>query len=114
MNYYCIPSCDKCQMARKLLTQKGITHTEIDMRKDGIAPKVIESWLESLGLDNVLNKNSATWRALDEDMKMRVEIEPIDVILSNPTMLHRPILDFGDKISVGKAALEWLNSQRVQ
>lgn len=108
MNYYCIPSCDKCRAARKLLLEKSIDHTEIDMRKDGIEANVLLGWIDKYGLDAILNRRSATWRGLDDATKTRITSAPCDVIMSNPAMLHRPILDLGSELKLGKEALEWL------
>ena len=108
MNYYCIPSCDKCRVARKLLTEKSIAHTEIDMRKDGIERVILLGWIERFGREVILNTKSATWRGLDDVTKARIESEPYEVIMSNPAMLHRPILDMGDDLKLGKEALNWL------
>lgn len=108
MKYYCIPSCDKCRAARKLLNEKSIDHVEIDMRKDGIETHVLLGWIEKFGLDRILNTRSATWRGLDDEVKGRIESEPYEVIMSNPAMLHRPILDMGAELKLGKDALSWL------
>ncbi len=110
ITYYCIPSCDKCRKARKLLAEKNIEHQEIDMRKDGLPNILIDGWIESYGLDAILNKKSTTWRNLDEGLKNEIQTNPADLINTNPAMLNRPILDFGDHILTAKDALNWLES----
>ncbi len=78
------------------------------MRKDGIEASVLNGWIEKFGLETILNTRSATWRGIDDDTKARIASEPYEVIMSNPAMLHRPILDLGSELKLGKEALEWL------
>ncbi len=111
LQYYCIPSCDKCREARKILSEKGIAHSETDMRKDGLSAELIDGWIERFGLDAILNTRSATWRGLDDAMKVKIESAPAEVINHNAAMLKRPILDFGDHILTAKEALEWLRAE---
>ncbi len=105
ISYYCIASCDKCRAARKLLKEKRISHVEIDMRKDGIEAQTLENWIERLGVNKIVNQRSTTWRKLSNEEK---ESEIESLVLKNPTILHRPILDNGSQIFLGKAALDWL------
>lgn len=98
-------------MARKILRDKDINHDEIDMRKDGVPEEVIRFWVEKYGLKLILNVKSATWRELDDRLKAEIINDPARVININPAMLHRPILDFGQEIILGKDALSWLSEQ---
>ncbi len=108
LQYYCIPSCDKCRKARKLLQEKKIDHHETNMRKDGVPNTVVDAWVEAYGADAIMNYKSTTWRGLDEGLKNELKTAPADLVNTNPAMLDRPILDFGDHILTGKKALEWL------
>ncbi len=110
IQYYCIPSCDKCRKARKLLKSNEIEYQETDMRKTPLSQELLQNWIDRYGLEKILNTKSATWRGLDDQLKSEIETNPATVINTNAAMLHRPILDFGDQIYVGKDALNWLEN----
>lgn len=114
IQYYCIPSCDKCRLARKLLNERGMDYQEIDMRKHGINQAQIDDWIAQYGVNNIVNFRSTTWRALTADEQSLVQSDEnaarYDIIARNFAILRRPILDFGDKIFTDKSALDWLKN----
>lgn len=114
INYYCIPSCDKCRLARKLLIEQGIAYQEIDMRKNGIPQSQIDDWIAEYGVSNIVNMRSTTWRGLQDEEKTIVQSEDrvarYEIIARNFAVMRRPILDFGQNILTDKSALNWLEN----
>ena len=102
VNLYGIPNCDTVRKARKWLTDNGIDHHFIDVRENTPAKSQIDQWVAFLGAAKMVNKRSATWKNLsDED---RAEAESGDttaVLLANPTLIKRPVLEYGDVLDVG-------------
>jgi arsenate reductase (glutaredoxin) len=50
----------------------------------------------------VLNKSSTTWRELPDGEKTDVDAKKaVALLLVNPTLVKRPVLDLGGKLSLG-------------
>ena len=62
---YGIKNCDTIKKARKWLTENGVEYTFHDVRSDGIDAETIESWVQQVDWETVLNRRGTTWRKLD-------------------------------------------------
>ena len=98
---YGIPNCDTCRKVRKWLDAAGIDHRFHDFRKDGLDAATVASWSAELGLDKLVNRRGTTWRNLADDQKARLETTPTDLLVENPTLLKRPVIDLGERRLVG-------------
>ena len=98
---YGIPNCDNCRKARKWLNAAGIEHRFRDFRKDGLDAGQIEAWSSELGLDKLVNRRGTTWRNLADDQKSRLDTEATKLLVENPTLLKRPVIDLGERRLVG-------------
>ena len=96
-----IPNCDTCRKARKWLDAAGVDHEFHDFRKDGLEAGAVAAWSAELGLDKLVNRRGTTWRNLTDDQKARLETAPTDLLVENPTLLKRPVIDLGDRRLVG-------------
>ena len=66
LNIYGLKNCDTCRKALKWLEAEGIPFAFVDVRKDGIDTSDIESWVDAVGVDSLLNKRGTTWRGLSD------------------------------------------------
>jgi arsenate reductase len=99
---YGIQHCDTVAAACKWLQSNGIPYEFRDLRKDHLDARTIESWLERLGRERLLNKSSATWRTLDSTQRALIESgNPVPVIIANPTLIRRPVLVDGELLHNG-------------
>lgn len=98
---YGIPNCDTCRKARKWLDAAGIEHRFHDFREDGLEAGPLEAWSAELGLDKLVNRRGTTWRKLADDQKARLDTEPTALLVENPTLLKRPVIDLGERRLVG-------------
>ena len=95
-------TCDTTRAARKWLDGQGIAYVFHDVREDGLTKAVVESWVKQLGWEKVLNKASTTWRGLADADKTGVDRpKAVALLLANPTLVKRPLLDRGGELSVG-------------
>lgn len=102
LTLYVIKSCDTCRKARKALDARGIACRTHDLREDGLSAELLEELLERVPLATLLNKRSTTWRNLDEADKASTDTDRIrTLLLAQPTLIKRPLLDTGDAIRVG-------------
>ena len=101
-NLYGIPNCDTVRKARKWLTDNGIDHQFIDVRENTPPKSQIAHWVMSLGPAKLVNKRSTTWKNLSDADRNEAETgDTTAVLLANPTLIKRPVLEFRDVLNVG-------------
>jgi arsenate reductase len=95
---YGIKNCDVMQKAFKWLDAKGIKYHFHDYREHGIDKQTIETWLQSLPLDKVLNTRSTTFRELTDAEKADTKdrSKAIALMMKYQTLIKRPVWDFGN------------------
>ncbi len=99
---YGIPNCDTMKKARAWLEGHGIAYAFHDYRASGLEASRLDGWVEKLGWQVLLNKASTSFRELPEARKRDLtEKKATALMLANPTMIKRPVLDLGDRLLVG-------------
>ncbi|ALM51334.1 Spx/MgsR family RNA polymerase-binding regulatory protein [Halomonas huangheensis] len=107
LTIYVIHNCDTCRKAIKALDASGHPYQVHDLRKDGVSAALLEHILERVPVMTLLNKRSTTWRNLSDADKSGVDTDDLDsnkvrsLLMANPTLIKRPLLDTGDEIRVG-------------
>ncbi len=76
-----------------------------DYRVDGIDKKLVESFLSQHSMEELVNKRSTTWRKLSENEKSNLSI---DLIVTNPTLLKRPIVEIQGQYYIGYFPDKWV------
>ncbi len=103
-----IKNCDTVKKARRWLDEAHINYRFHDVRADGITQQQVQSWVDTLGWETLVNKRSTTWKSLDEAARQAMNKETaIQAILDNPTLIKRPLLDTGSTQRVGFNADEY-------
>lgn len=99
---YGIRNCDTMKKAWSWLDANGIPYEFHDYRAVGIDRARLEAWCRELGFEKVLNKASTTFRALPEADKQGLDAgKAVDLMLAQPTMIKRPVLDTGERRLLG-------------
>ncbi len=99
---YGIPNCDTMKKARTWLEGHGVEYAFHDYRASGLEPEWLDAWVEKLGWQVLLNKASTSFRGLPDAKKQDLtEKKAKALMLANPTMIKRPVLDLGEKLLVG-------------
>ena len=94
---YGIPNCDTVKKARAWLSEQGVDYTFHDYKKQGADAKRIAGWVDQAGWENVLNRAGTTFKKLPDADKAGIdEARAIDLMLAQPSMIKRPVLDLGD------------------
>lgn len=105
---YGIKNCDSVKKARQWLEERGVEYHFHDFRGDGLSKDQLQLWLQRVGSETLINNRSATWKQLNEhDQKLAMGEMASAVVLANPTLIKRPVLEFGDHILVGFDADEY-------
>jgi Spx/MgsR family transcriptional regulator len=99
---YGIPNCDTMKKARRWLDERGIEYRFHNYKKDGLEEQLLLGWVEKLGWEALLNKRGMIWRKLDDATRANIDMESaIRVMLENPSIIKRPVLDTGKELHVG-------------
>lgn len=99
---YGIKACDTMKKARTWLDAQGVAYHFHDYKAEGIDRERLERWVDAAGWDTVLNRAGTTFRKLDEAAKADLDRgRAIALMLEQPSMIKRPVLETADRIIVG-------------
>jgi len=99
---YGIKNCDTMKKARGWLESHGVPYGFHDYKSEGVAKDKLKSWCDELGWQTLLNRAGTTFRKLpDSERENLDERKAIALMLAQPSMIKRPVLDLGGKLLVG-------------
>jgi arsenate reductase (glutaredoxin) len=102
---YGIKNCDTMKKARAWLDRRSVEYAFHDYKTAGIERAQLEEWVQKLGWETLLNRAGTTFRKLpDKDKNWLDAKKAIALMLAQPSMIKRPVLDLGrSKLLVGFA-----------
>lgn len=99
---YGIKNCDSIKKTRIWLDSRQMSYRFHDYRIDGLEPALLHQFADKLGTDAMLNQRSTSWRQLADDQKRDLTPEKaLQLMLTNPTLIKRPIIAIGEQLFVG-------------
>ncbi len=100
---YGIKNCDTMKKARAWLDQHGVDYTFHDYKSAGIERERLEKWAKKVGWETLINRAGLTFKKLpDKDKEGLTEKKALALMLKQPSMIKRPVLDLGGgKLLVG-------------
>ena len=100
---YGIKNCDTMKKARAFLDKQGVDYAFHDYKSAGIARDKLEKWAKKAGWETLLNRAGTTFKKLpDADKQGLTEKKAIALMLAQPSMIKRPVLELGGgKLLVG-------------
>ena len=100
---YGIKNCDTMKKARAWLDRAGVAYDFHDYKSKGIERARLEAWAKKVGWEILLNRAGTTFKKLPDQEKVGVaEKKAIALMLAQPSMIKRPVLDLGGgKLLVG-------------
>lgn len=105
---YGIKNCDTIKKARAWLENAGVDYQFLDYKKDGLTAELLNRWISELGWEALLNKRGTTWRKVDESIRDSIdESSARQLMLENPSIIKRPLLDTGSRKVLGFSADEY-------
>ncbi|PZO90948.1 MAG: ArsC family reductase [Sphingomonas sanxanigenens] len=97
-----IVNCDTIKKARSWLEAHGVAYAFHDYKAEGIDAETLARWSAELGWDKLLNRAGTTFRKLPEaDREGLDETRAIALMVAQPSMIKRPLLDLGDRRLLG-------------
>ncbi|HEY9236358.1 MULTISPECIES: ArsC family reductase [Phenylobacterium] len=99
---YGIKACDTMKKARAWLEAHGVAYDFHDYKAVGIDRAHLEDWTRRVGWEVLLNRSGTTFRKLPDADKTGIDAaKAIDLMLAQPSMIKRPVLESGGKLLVG-------------
>ena len=102
MILYGIRNCDTVKKARAWLDGRGIAYDFHDYKSAGIDEARLRAWVREFGWEKVLNRAGTTFRKLPDADKAGLDADrAVALMLAQPSMIKRPIVDLGDRRLLG-------------
>ena len=99
---YGIKACDTMKKARTWLEEKAIGYDFHDYKTQGIDRDSLNRWCDEHGWETILNRAGTTFRKLEDAQKADLDqAKAVELMLAQPSMIKRPVLDLGGKTLVG-------------
>jgi arsenate reductase len=100
---YGIKNCDTMKKARAFLDKHKIEYAFHDYKSKGIAREKLEAWAKKAGWEKIINRAGLTFKKLpDKNKDGLTEKKAIALMLKQPSMIKRPVLELGGgKLLVG-------------
>jgi len=99
---YGIKNCDTMKKARAWLDDHGTRYEFHDYKSAGIDKTTLKRWSDELGWEVLLNRAGTTFKKLpDADRHGLTEKKAIALMLAQPSMIKRPVLEAKGKLTVG-------------
>ncbi len=86
---YGIKNCDTIKKAQKFLINHQVDFEFIDLRDNPINKTKLQTFVDKLTWEKLINKRSTTFRNLNNKEKNNITLE---LVLKNPTLIKRPVL----------------------
>jgi Spx/MgsR family transcriptional regulator len=103
-----IPNCDTVKKARTFLERKGVAYEFRDYKKAPPNADELGEWASEAGWEQLLNKAGTTFRKLPDADKADIdEAKAINLMVSNPSTIKRPVVTGAGKLLVGFKPDDW-------
>jgi arsenate reductase (glutaredoxin) len=97
-----IPNCDTVKKARVWLDGHGVAYTFHDYKKQGVDAVKLRAWCNEMGWNVILNRAGTTFKALPDADKQDIDAgKAIALMVAQPSMIKRPVLEGAGKLLVG-------------
>jgi arsenate reductase (glutaredoxin) len=105
---YGIKNCDTMKKARIWLDGRGDAYAFHDYKASGIDEATLRGWIEQVGWEKLLNRSGTTFRKLPEADKAGIDADKaVALMLAQPSMIKRPVVEHADTLLVGFAPDAW-------
>jgi len=97
LKLYGIPNCDTVKKARDFLSKHHLEYTFIDFKKTPPTIALIKAAKDFVG-DLPVNKSGVTYKKYKDEYEKLSEAKKIDFMITQSSMIKRPILTKNDQI----------------
>lgn len=103
-----IKNCDTMKKAMAWLDGRGVAYRFHDYKTAGLDRALLDAWVRELGWEALLNRAGTTFRKLpDAEKDGLTEQKAVALMLAQPSMVKRPVLDASGRLLVGFSPDAW-------
>ena len=97
-----IKNCDTMKKTFTWLDAHSVEYKFIDYKKEGVVAEQIDTWINHVGWEKLLNTRGMMWRKIPASDKMDLDKTIARrLMLAYPTAIKRPIISYKNKLLVG-------------
>ena len=98
------PTCTTCRKVSKILIEKGIDFEKINYYIEPFSKSKLKSLLKKMNIkpEELLRKNEKAYKEIDIKNKKYSDEEILNLMIKNPDLVQRPIVEMGDKAVLGR------------
>ena len=101
---YGIKNCSTMKKAFDKLTALGLEYEFFDYKKQAINKSTLANWVETVGIDKIMNSKGTTYRKLSDAQKAQMNQDvdaALDMMVAKPSMIKRPIVVSDSELIIG-------------
>ena len=100
------PTCTTCRKVAEKLKEKGIEFDKVNYYIKPFSKNKLQSLLKKMNMkpSELLRKNEEAFKELDFKNKSYTEAEVLELMIKNPDLVQRPIIEIGDKAVLARPA----------
>ncbi|OTP89468.1 ArsC family reductase [Gilliamella apicola] len=100
---YGIKNCNTMKKAFTWLNDHHIQYQFHNYKTDGLTADLLDTFLQLVDWQSLLNTRGTTWRKLDEQVREQINNAQAakKIMLDNPSILKRPLLIDGKRVLLG-------------
>ncbi len=103
-----IPNCDTVKKTRVWLDSRGVAYAFHDYKKAGVDAATLSRWADAVGWEPLLNRAGTTFKKLDDSDKAGIDrAKAIALMIANPSMIKRPVVEGAGRLLVGFKPDDW-------
>lgn len=102
------PTCTTCRNVSKILIEKGIDFEKVNYYVDQFSKSKLKSLLKKMEMkpSELLRKNEDAYKSLKAKISGSSEDEILEMMIENPDLVQRPIVEVNDKAILARPAEE--------
>jgi arsenate reductase (glutaredoxin) len=106
-----IPNCDTVKKARVWLDSTGVAYAFHDYKKAGVDAAILNRWADAVGWEPLLNRAGTTFKKLSDADKADIDrAKAIQLMIANPSMIKRPVVEGAGPLLVGFKPDDWMKT----
>jgi len=100
------PTCTTCRQVYKALKESGVDFDAVDYYVDPIPKEKLQSLLKKMGIGprDLLRRNEPVYKELGLAERELPDAELIDLMVSHPDLIQRPIVEKGARAVLARPA----------
>lgn len=109
VSIYGIKNCDTMKKARAWLDANAVPYVFHDYKSLGVDRSRLEAWVRAVGWEQLVNRAGTTFRKLAEQDRAGLDEErAIGLMLAQPSMIKRPVMEHAGRVFVGFRPTEYV------